>query len=187
MTTATIGQLSAAQRRRRLAVALLRSLAVTVLLVALYYLAPLDRLSKVPLWLTLAVGLLLLTTAASYQVKAVSRSRHPAVRAVEALAATAPLLLLLFAATYFTMAQADVDNFNAGTLSRTDSLYFTVTVFSTVGFGDITATSQAARVLVTIQMLLNFLVLGLGIRVFAGAVEAGRQRTNSRPQANADN
>ena len=106
-------------------------------------------------------------------------------RAVEALAATAPLLLLFFAATYFVMAEADADNFSVETLTRTDSIYFTVTVFSTVGFGDITATSQAARSLVTIQMLLNLLVLGLGIRVYTGAVEAGRQRTTSGPQTDA--
>ncbi len=186
MTTAAVKPLSAAQRRRRLIGALLRSLAVTVLLVAIYYLAPLDRLANVPLWLTLAVGLLVLGTASTYQVKAIAQSRHPAVRAVEALAVTAPLLLLLFAATYFLMAEADADNFSAEALTRTDALYFTVTVFSTVGFGDITATSQAARVLVTIQMLLNFLVLGLGIRVFAGAVETGRQKTNSGPPTDAD-
>ena len=186
MTTAPITTLSAAQRRRRLIRGVLRSVAVTVLLVALYYVAPLDRLASVPLWLTLTVGLLVLGTVATLQVKAVTRSRHPAVRAVEALAATAPLLLLFFAATYFVMAEADVDNFSTGTLPRTDSIYFTVTVFATVGFGDISATSQAARVLVTIQMLLNLLVLGLGIRVYTGAVEAGRQRTTGGPEADAD-
>jgi hypothetical protein len=37
------------------------------------------------------------------------------------------------------MAQADTDNFNVHALTRTDSLYFTITVFATVGFGDITA------------------------------------------------
>ena len=71
---------------------------------------------------------------------------------------------------YFLMAQADADNFNAETLTRTDSLYFTVTVFATVGFGDITATSEAARVLVTVQMILDLIVLGLGVRAFVGAV-----------------
>src|SRR5208282_4777456 len=60
-------------------------------------------------------------------------------------------------------------------LTRTDSLYFTVTTFSTVGFGDITATSQAARLVVTVQMILDLLVLGLGIRVFIGAVQLARE------------
>jgi voltage-gated potassium channel len=185
MSTAPVRALSRAQRRRRLAAGLLRASAVTVVLVAVYYIAPLDNLSGVPLGLTLAVGLLVLAAVASYQVKAIIRSRHPAVKAVEALAGIAPLFLLLFAAVYFLMAEADASNFNE-TLDRTDSLYFTVTIFATVGFGDITATSETARVLVTVQMILDLIVLGLGVRVFVGAVEAGQKTTNG-PQTDANN
>ena len=38
-------------------------------------------------------------------------------------------------------------------LTRTDALYFTVTVFSTVGFGDISPKLEAARVVLIAQML----------------------------------
>ena len=107
-----------------------------------------------------------LTGIAAYQVRAIIRHRHSAVRAIEALAITVPLFLLLFAATYFLMAQADADNFNVHSLTRTDSLYFTITVFATVGFGDISATSQAARIAVMVQMILDLLVLGLLVKVF---------------------
>ena len=58
-------------------------------------------------------------------------------------------------------------------------MYFTVTVFSTVGFGDITAVSQPARLLVTSQMILDLVVLGLGIRVLVGAVEVGRKQQST--------
>lgn len=97
-------------------------------------------------------------------------------RAIEALASTVPLFLLLFAAIYVTMAQASPANFSTHRLTRTDALYFTVTTFSTVGYGDITAVSQSARLVVTAQMILDLLVLGLGIRVFVGAVQRGRQQ-----------
>ena len=180
MTTAPVLALSRAQRRRRLAVGLLRASAITVVLVAAYYVAPLDNLSGVPLGLTLAVGLLVLAGVSSYQVKAVIRSRHPAVKAVEALAGIAPLFLLLFAAVYFVMAQADANNFSE-TINKTDSLYFTVTIFATVGCGDITGTSETARVHVTVQMILDLIVLGLGVRVFVGAVEAGQKTINGPP------
>lgn len=122
------------------------------------------------------IGLVALVGVSSYQVRAVMRAPHPGVRAVEALAATAPFFLLLFAATYFVTSQSAPDNFNVHALTRTDSLYFTVTVFSTVGFGDITATSQTARLLVATQMILNLLILGLGLRVFVGAIDIARQR-----------
>ena len=176
MTTAPVPALSPAERRRRLTVGLLRSLAITVILVAAYYLLPLDRLSSVPMGLILALGLLALAAVAAIQVRAVIRSRHPALKAVEALAATAPLFLLLFAAAYFLMAADDPSSFTAETLTRTDSLYLTVTIFSTVGFGDISAASEAARVLVTVQMILDLIVLGLGIRILVGAVDVGRQK-----------
>jgi len=45
-----------------------------------------------------------------------------------------------------------------------------------VGFGDITAVGESARLVVTAQMILDLLILGLGIRVFIGAVQLGRQR-----------
>ena len=76
--------------------------------------------------------------------------------------------------------EAHPDNFNVDSLTRTDSLYFTVTVFATVGFGDITATSQTARVVVIAQMLLDLLVLGLVVKVFLGAVEIGRGLSTTR-------
>ena len=107
-------------------------------------------------------------------------------KAVDALAVTAPLFLLLFAAAYFLMAADDPSNFTVETLTRTDSLYFTVTIFSTVGFGDISPASQAARILVTAQMILDLIVLGLGIRILVGAVDVGRQKTSKAAKTAAD-
>ena len=165
-----------ARRRRLIGLGLLRSLAAAVVLVALYYLLPLDHIKNVPL--TLTAGLLILLAVTVWQVRAIIRARYPGLRAVEALATTVPLFLLLFAPAYFTMAGTNPANFSAHPLTRTDALYFTVTVFSTVGFGDITAVSQFARLVVTAQMLLDLLVLGLGIRVFVGAVQLARQQAH---------
>ncbi len=67
-------------------------------------------------------------------------------------------------------------------MSRTDARYFTVTVFATVGFGDISAVSQAARVLVTSQMVADLLLLGFVLRAVLGAVERGRARRAATPQ-----
>lgn len=86
---------------------------------------------------------------------------YPALRAVEALGLLVPLFLLLFASTYFLIDRASTANFTQ-TLTRTDALYFMVTVFTTVGFGDISAKSETARVLVMLQMLADLAVLGAG-------------------------
>ena len=61
-------------------------------------------------------------------------------------------------------------------MTRTDALYFTVTVFATVGFGDIAANTEAARLVVTGQMIADLIIIGLGVRVIVGAVRRSRQR-----------
>jgi len=175
MTVHPALSLPPAQRRRLLAAGAARALIAAAVLIAAYYVLPLDHMTGVPLGLSMTIALLLLLAVSGYEVRAILRASHPGVRAVEALATTVPLFLLLFAATYFLMSQANPANFNVHPLTRTDTLYFTVTVFSTVGFGDISAASQTARLLVTVQMILDLLVLGLAIRVFLGAVQYARE------------
>ena len=160
---------------------LFRALVSAAVLVALYYVLPLQDLRGHPVWVSLSVGLVVLVVVILLQVRWVTTSRYPALRAVEALALTVPFFLLMFAAAYVVLAQGGAANFSTHELTRTDSLYFVLTVFATVGFGDITATSQSARVLVMVQMVLDLVILGLGVQVFRGAVQVGRQ--HSRPVA----
>ena len=176
MSNPKLRSMDPAQRRRLTSWALVRSMAAALGLFALYYLAPLHRLGQVPVPLSLSVALLVLAGVSAWQVLSITRADYPGIRAVEALSVTTPLFLLLFAAAYFVLAQNDPANFRPEPLTRTDTLYFTVTTFSTVGFGDITATSEGARLIVTVQMLLDLLILGLGIRLFFGAVQAGQRR-----------
>jgi hypothetical protein len=55
-------------------------------------------------------------------------------------------------------------------------------VFSTVGFGDITARTDLARTLVTIQMLFNLVVVGLIAKVILGAVNVGQKKRSAEHQ-----
>ncbi|TRW45699.1 potassium channel family protein [Georgenia yuyongxinii] len=157
---------------------LLRALATTVVMVALYYVLPLDRRSGAYVFAVLAVGVGLLAGMTAWQVRAIEYSDHPSIRAVQSLASLTPLFLLLFASTYLLLSRADPAMFTEE-LTRTDALYFTVTIFATVGFGDISAQSDTARLVVTIQMLLDLVVLGLGIQVILGAVKRGKASTGS--------
>ncbi len=61
-------------------------------------------------------------------------------------------------------------------MSKIDAMYFAVTVFSTVGFGDVTAKTELARTLVTFQMFLNLVVIGLVVKGIFGAVTTGVER-----------
>jgi len=123
----------------------------------------------------LVIGLALLIVLIAFQVRSIVASPYPILRAVEALATSVPLFLLLFASTYVVLATISASNFSEP-MTRTNALYFTVTVFATVGFGDITAKTETARLLVTGQMITDLIILGLGARVILGAVTRGRQR-----------
>ena len=166
--------LPAAKRRRLIFRAVLRSVLAAAVLVVLYYVLPLDWRWDSSTAIRLLIGILVFAGVMVWEVRAIVGSRYPGLRAVEALALILPLFLLLFASTYFVMERASAASFTQP-LTRTDALYFTVTVFSTVGFGDITAKSEAARVVLIVQMLADLALLGAGIRVLVGAVQRGRQ------------
>lgn len=155
--------------------ALLRALGSTVVLLAVYYLLPLDHSSTWVAATTLVAGLVLLVVLIGFQVRSIIRSRFPGLRALEALAFTLPLFLLLFASTYLVMAAVSAGSFNQP-MTHTDALYFTVTVFATVGFGDIVPKSETARLIVTGQMAADLIIVGIGARIILGAVTRGRQR-----------
>ena len=168
-------ELPPAKRRRLIFRTALRSLLLTAVLVVLYYVLPLDERLDAGVVVRLLIGLLVFAAMATWKVRSIIGAPYPAVKAIEALGLIVPLYLLLFASTYFVMERAAAANFTQP-LTRTDALYFAVTVFSTVGFGDIAAKSEAARVVVIFQMLGDLALLGAGVRVLLGAVRRGQQR-----------
>ena len=168
-------ELPRAKRRRLIVRAVLRSLLSATVLVVLYYLLPLDRPWGAGTAVRLLASLLVFAGVMVWQVRKIIRSRYPGVQAVAALGLIVPLYLLLFASAYFVMERASAAAFTQP-LTRTDALYFTVTVFSTVGFGDISPKSEAARVVLIVQMLGDLAVLGAGLRVLLSAVQRGRQQ-----------
>jgi voltage-gated potassium channel len=183
MPEPSISEMEPRQRRRLLALALLRALLTTTVLVALYYLLPIDEEWRLSSALRMVLGLALFVAVLIWQIRRVLTSRHPGIRAIEALAVTVPLFLLVFAATYFLMSVHGSGAFSQDPLTRTDTLYLAVTIFSTVGFGDISASSQSARLVVTFQMLLDLVILGVGINAFVGAARLGRKRQSETEEA----
>jgi voltage-gated potassium channel len=160
---------------RPLLLAIARTLFTPVCLVVLYLLLPFDREFTAGTLAALGAGVLAMGLLVAWQVRSILRSPHPALRAVEAVALSLPLFLLLFAATYTLLSDSDPAAFTEP-LSPVDSLYFVVTVFATVGFGDISAVTTVARVLVTVQMVGDLVLIGLVLRVFLTAVDRGRRR-----------
>jgi voltage-gated potassium channel len=168
-------QLPPAKRRRLLLRASLRALATTTLLVVVYYTLPLDDSSDAWTVTRLVLELVALAGIVAWQVGAIVGSEFPRIRAIQAVFVAVPFYVLTFAAAYFLIAGSGPTNF-AEPLSRTDALYFTVTVLSTVGFGDITPESEFARLVVTVQMIANLILIGVGLRTLLGAARLGVQR-----------
>ncbi|HEX4821356.1 MAG TPA: potassium channel family protein, partial [Acidimicrobiales bacterium] len=110
------------------------------------------------------------TAVLTYEVRAILRSPQPFLRAANALALVIPLFLIVFAWSYLTMGLSDPSAFNE-VLDRPSALYFTVTTFATVGFGDIHAVSTPARMTVTVQMVSDLIVIAVVVRLI---VEAAR-------------
>ncbi|WP_330289701.1 potassium channel family protein [Streptomyces sp. NBC_00576] len=155
--------------------ALARAVLIAVGLVAGYYLLPFDDRGTARTTALLVCGLVAVLLVFSWEVRSIVRSTHPRLKAVEALAATLVLFLVLFASAYYLLERSARGSFSEP-LTRTDALYFALTTFSTVGFGDITARSQTGRLLTMVQMAGGLLLVGVAARVLAGAVQAGLRR-----------
>jgi voltage-gated potassium channel len=166
--------------RRRAARSLLSSGLVTVILILCYFVLPLSSALTTTTALLLGIGLVAVSALLVWHLRSILRSPYPRLRAVAALATTVPLFLVLFATAYFVMSRTAPGNFSEP-LSRLDSAYFTVTVFATVGFGDITPVTQLARVLVTVQMLVGVITVGVIAKLVFGAVQKAESRRTEPP------
>jgi uncharacterized membrane protein len=183
MTSKRPEDVSRSAHRRILTISLLRAGASAAALVVVYYVAPLDRSPDAATWIGFVGGLATFAAMIVWQVRAITESDTPRLRAIQAVAIGLPTLLLVFAATYVVIANGDPDSFNEP-LGRTDALYFTVTVFATVGFGDIVPRTEAARILTMIQMIMGLVAVGLVAKLVLGAVDvAVRRRAGGNPES----
>jgi hypothetical protein len=105
------------------------------------------------------------------QVHAIMTANFPDLRAIEAVIVAFAVFIVLFALLYLGVSQSSPSNFSEP-LDRVNTLYFTVTILATVGFGDIVARSDLARLIVTVQMLLDLALIAIVVRVFFSVARA---------------
>lgn len=188
IATGEYEKLPRSARRRLLRHALVRPTLTATALFILYFTLPLDASFSDTTIIVLFVGLLLFAALIAVQARAIAHSPYPRLTAITALAFSIPLFVLLFATTYYLM-QKSADSSFSESMTRLDALYFTVTVLTTVGFGDITPVSELARSLTTVQMVGDLLLIGLVVRVLLSAVQtglAGRTKSDSDSDDSSD-
>lgn len=186
MATTSIVGIGDVEHRELLATVLRATLSAGVLL-AVYFLVPIGHrriahslLGDVSVMARLGVATAVFIAVLIFEVRGITRARHPMLRAGVAMAIVIPLFLIFFAWIYLNMSNSDSNTFAGGAMSHMTALYFTVTVFSTVGFGDITPHTDLARLITTVQMLADLAVIAVVVRlIFGVASRSVAERTTA--------
>jgi hypothetical protein len=180
MSPTSFEDLEPHQRRRAAARSALRIAITTTLLIVLYGVIPVPTETGKTAVIKLVVGLLLFVGLIVWQVRSIFRADHPELRAIESLAVTVPVLIIVFAFTYLSLSHSNPSEFSEP-LDRIGAMYFTVTVVSTVGFGDIVARTDVTRLLVTVQIVLDLVVIIVIVRTLMYAARMSVRRKRGEP------
>jgi voltage-gated potassium channel len=161
------------RRTRRLAVAkaVLTVAFSWVLIVGAYFLLPIGHESSFRALVRLGADIALVGGVFAWQIGRINSSELPELRAVEALGIVIALFLALFSAIYLSLSHEQAATFTQP-LDHARALYFTITVFSTVGFGDIAPRTDPSRLIVSAQMLLDLAIIGVVVRVLFNAAKS---------------
>ena len=147
-------------------------------IIGMYFIIPMSaREARAGSIVLIILAVLAFIAVVAWQVREIFRAEMPGLRALQAVAVAAPLFITGYAALYLALSQAQ-GGFTEQ-MNRTSALYFSVVVFSSVGFGDIVPKSDLNRLVVTSQMLAGLVFLAVVVRVFFGASKMSLER--SRP------
>jgi len=144
----------------------LRAVGSIAVIVLLYAFVPVPRKLELGGVLIIVVGFVAFFALMAVQLREIMASRHPILRAIEALALAIIVLLVTFAYLYLAMSSTSPGSFNE-LLGRTDAFYFAATTLTTTGFGDIAPVTGTARITVTVQMAIDLLLVAGVIRLLA--------------------
>ena len=171
--------LNPAERRRSIALCGVTVVLSWVFIFGAYFLLPIGRESGLRAGFRLATDIALVGAILFWQTRRIARAMLPELRAIEALGIVIAAFLVAFSSIYLAMSHEAALTFTRN-LDHVQALYFTVTIFSTVGFGDITPRTDPARLVVSAQMLLDLVLIGAVVRLL---FNAARNRVGPVPDS----
>ena len=163
------------KRSRLILWAVVRGLLNAAVLVVLSYVLPLDRPRDCDAAVRLLIGLLVFAGVMVWGVRSIAGSRYPGGAGGRGAGSGPAVVPGAVRPTYFLMERASAASFTQP-LTRTDALYFTVTVIHHGGVRGHHRQIRDRRVVLIVQMLADLALLGAGVRVLLGAVQRGRER-----------
>ncbi|MFF5176262.1 potassium channel family protein [Micromonospora sp. NPDC000089] len=149
-----------------------RALLMCVLMIVAYFLVPLGHdpnglrlaLRSAGTLLLVAATALLITRQVSRQLGAGTPTGDAEVRSLLRLAVALVAGVLVFALGDYVLAGTRAGQFQ-GLVTRVDALYFALATLTTIGYGDVHAQGQLARVVVCAQMLFSIGVIATGASI----------------------
>jgi len=169
--------------RRRLLPPFVRTVIACALLVVIYFLVPVEpNIPKGEVAVRIALSLLGVLVVAWLVTRQIRRQLGGVEQApLAGLVFALVVAVMFFALVDFSLAVTQPGQFQELN-TKIDALYFALSTLATVGFGDVHAAGQAARLLVTIQMLFNLVVIAAGGSVLANQIsERVRGRVRRPP------
>jgi voltage-gated potassium channel len=142
-------------------------------LVLIFYtvpLGPLDSIGRTALSVGLTlIGVVLLGWAITAQLRRQLADDPDA--ELHSLVMLLELVAVVFALGYYLL-DVTTPGEMAGLRTRTDALYFTLSTLTTIGFGDVHAAGQVARVMVIVQMVFDVIFVAAVVAVLSGRLRA---------------
>jgi hypothetical protein len=166
-----LADLDRTQRRRAVLRSALTIVVAWAVIFGAFYVLPFSHLSNAHNALRLVAVAALVTAVLIWQIQRISTAELPELQAIEALGVVIAVFLVGFSIVYLSMSHHAATTFTQP-LDHTRSLYFTVSIFSTVGFGDITPRTDPARLVVSAQMLLDLVLIGAVVRLIFNAARS---------------
>ncbi len=166
----------------------LTSAVVVALMIVAYAIAP-EPEAGWDVWEFVLFGALALSVYTGLLIASVIRlytSPRPLIEGALFIIVMIALLILSYSWMYLSLSESQPESFTEP-LTKISAAYFTVTVLSTVGFGDITPVLDTPRMIVTTQMLIGLTLFTVALKTVTGSAKRAMQiRADHRADHSSD-